>query len=252
MNSFSYELPEDFTRELVSFFTLNNLGQLATLISRCNITYVDLGYAYYAKVKNAIWDTYALDLTIESDKKTISDLKANCSFLKKWIDKFINTSTTGYVIRNIDYIVRNSEIEIKLPKQNGEDFETLHRDISESLAKNEPELVLDRLHTFSVKFFRNICQKHNIDISTKDGKHYPLHNLVGALVKYYDQNNYFESDFSKKAMKMTISLFESYNDIRNNKSFAHDNVLLNRSEAKYVVRTLADTISFINEIENSH
>ena len=60
----------------------------------------------------------------------------------------------------------------------------------------------------------------------------------------------FESDFSKKAMKMSISLFDSYNAICNDRSFAHDNNLLDKREAAYVVKILADTISFIEEIEN--
>ena len=127
----------------------------------------------------------------------------------------------------------------------------LSRDISESLAKNEPELVLDRLHTFSIKFLRDICQKHCIDTSTEDGRKYPIHSLAGSIAKYYEQNNCFKSEFSKKALKMSISLFDSYNAVRNDNSYAHDNDLLNKSEAKYVIRILSDTISFINEIENS-
>ena len=50
---------------------------------------------------------------------------------------------------------------------------------------------------------------------------------------------------------MSISLFDSYNSIRNDKSFAHDNNLLDKREAVYVVKILADTIGFIEEIENS-
>ena len=138
-----------------------------------------------------------------------------------------------------------------LPDKDGEDFETLSRDIYESLAKNEPELVLDRLHTFSFKYIRAICQKYGIETSTKDGQKYPLHSLVGCLAKYYEQHNCFRSELSKKAMKMSISLFDSFNAVRNDNSYAHDNDMLDKSEAKYVVRILADTISFIYEIENS-
>ena len=49
---------------------------------------------------------------------------------------------------------------------------------------------------------------------------------------------------------MSISLFDSYNAIRNDKSFAHDNDLLDKREATYVVKILADTLTFIDEIEN--
>ena len=93
-------------------------------------------------------------------------------------------------------------------------------------------------------------RKYDISVSTQDGKLYPLHNLVGSLAKYYEHNNVFESEFSKKAMRMSISLFDSYNAIRNDKSFAHDNDLLDKREATYVVKILADTLTFIDEIEN--
>ncbi len=46
-------------------------------------------------------------------------------------------------------------------------------------------------------------------------------------------------------------MFDSFNAVRNDNSYAHDNDMLDKSEAKYVVRILADTISFIYEIENS-
>ena len=43
-----------------------SLSYLSQLFSKCNVTYIDLGYAYYAKARNAIWNTCALDFTVES------------------------------------------------------------------------------------------------------------------------------------------------------------------------------------------
>lgn len=138
-----------------------------------------------------------------------------------------------------------------MPENNGEDFETLVHDISDSLVRNEPVLVLDRLHTYSIKYIREICQKHGIPVSADNGDFYPLQSLAGSLVKFYRQNNYFDSEFSEGALKSSISLFDSYNSIRNNQSFAHDNSVLDRDEAAYVVEIVSATLRFINKIEKS-
>ena len=68
--------------------------------------------------------------------------------------------------------------------------------------------------------------------------------------KYYDLNNVFESDFVQQALKMSISTFERYNSIRNNKSYAHDNDVLNKAEATYVVTIITATLTLIHKIEN--
>ena len=249
---YTYVLPDNFQQGIIRFLDLNGKKELANLLKSCKIYYDDLGYAYYAGMRGDNWNKKALDFTIESSESIITNIKRNQKILAEMIQKFIKPSVSGYLVRNIEFIIIESELsaDFSLPEKTGDDFATLYRDIHDALAKDEPVLVLDRLHTFSMKYFRTICQNHGIEVSAPDGQLYPLHSLVGNLTKYYDQNNLFGSDFSKKAMKMSISLFDSYNAIRNDKSFAHDNDLLSKREASYVVRILADTIKFIEEIEN--
>lgn len=71
------------------------------------------------------------------------------------------------------------------------------------------------------------------------------------LAKKYAENKYFESDFVVTSLKMNISIFEKYNSIRNNQSYAHDNDVLNKMEAEFVVKTIANFLCFINKIEES-
>lgn len=250
---FTYEIPENLLQEFTRFLELNGRKELAHLLKGCKLYYEDLGYAYYAGMRGDNWNKKALDFTIEGTESIINRIKPCQRTISDMLQKLLKPSISGYLVRNIDYLVSESEtyIDIALPKETGDDFATLSRDIHDALAKDEPVLVLDRLHTFSMKYFRELCQRHNIEISSQDGQLYPLHNLVGSLVKYYEYNNLYESDFSKKAIKMSISLFDSYNAIRNDKSFAHDNVLLDKREAAYVVKILTDTLAFIDEIENS-
>ncbi|MBE6759623.1 MAG: hypothetical protein E7554_05965 [Ruminococcaceae bacterium] len=51
--------------------------------------------------------------------------------------------------------------------------------------------------------------------------------------------------------KGDISIFEKYNDIRNNNSYAHDNDVLGKAESAYVVAIITSTLTFIHSIEES-
>lgn len=250
---FTYNIPVNLLQELTRFLELNGKKELAQLLKGCKLYYEDLGYAYYAGMRGDNWNKKALDITFEGTENTINKIKPCVRVVADMLQKFLKPSTSGYLVRNIDFLISEADTyaDITLPEGTSDDFATLSRDIRDALAKDEPVLVLDRLHTFSMKYFRELCQRHNIDFSTQDGRFYPLHNLVGCLAKYYEQNDLFESDFSIKAVKSSISLFDSYNAIRNDKSFAHDNDLLNKREAVYVVRILTDTLTFISEIESN-
>ena len=250
---FTYVIPNNLLQGFTRFLELNGKKQLAQLLNGCKLYYDDLGYAYYAGMRGDNWNKRALDFTIEGTENTINTIKTCKKTIAEMLQKFLKPSESGYLVRKIDCLIceTDAKSDIILPKRTGDDFATLSRDIRDALAKDEPVLVLDRLHTFSMKYFRELCQRHNIEVSAQDGQLYPLHNLVGSLVKYYEQNHLFESDFSKKAVKSSISLFDSYNAIRNDQSFAHDNALLDKREAAYVVRILTDTLAFINEIENN-
>ena len=61
----------------------------------------------------------------------------------------------------------------------------------------------------------------------------------------------FQSDFAEQALKMSISTFEKYNSIRNTQSYAHDNAVLNKAEATYVVTVVTATLTLIHKVENS-
>jgi len=57
------------------------------------------------------------------------------------------------------------------------------------------------------------------------------------------------SEFSIQALKKSISIFEKFNDIRNNKSYAHDNDLLTNEELLYAVNCIINMLNFLNYIE---
>lgn len=139
---------------------------------------------------------------------------------------------------------------VELPQKKEETLATLLEDINESLARNHPELVLDRLHTFSAKLLRHICEDNNIAVADSKGNYYPLHSLAGMIRKKYEQMDMFQSGFTVKAIQNSVSLFDEYNAIRNDKSYAHDNEVLDKMEAEFAVKIMADLITFIDKAES--
>ena len=247
---FTYELPSNFNNTLIQFLRQNRRDDVAQAFQRSKYGYDDVGLAYYAGLRGDNWNKRAVDFTFEGSEKDINLLKASNSLLENMIDKALKPSTSGYLVRNIYYFFSNDDFGIVLPEKQGDTFETLSRDIYDALAKGEPVLVLDRLHTYSTRYLREICSKHNIPIDDGSGNYHPLHSLVGMIAKYYKVNNVFQSEFVEQALKMSISTFEKYNTIRNQQSYAHDNEVLNKIEASYVVRVITATLTLLYETEN--
>lgn len=126
-------------------------------------------------------------------------------------------------LRNSVKRLKSAVGPMTLPDKKEDTLRVLLSDIQDSLAKNKPTLVLDRLHTFATKFLRDICIEHGIEVEDQNGKRYALHGLAGKLKKQYEQDELISSSFSLIAIQSSISLFDRYNDIRNDKSYAHDN-----------------------------
>lgn len=125
------------------------------------------------------------------------------------------------------------------------EFERLAKSIRENIGNNEPEISLDHLHTFLVKYFRQLCTKYDLVYS----KETPLHSLLGLYTKYLSHEKKVESEMALSILKYSISILDKYNDIRNNKSFAHDNKLLGYHESKLIFNNISNLIQYINSIE---
>lgn len=140
------------------------------------------------------------------------------------------------IVENIDAIQ---------PNVDDRDFSLLAKAIRESIAKNEPEAALDRLHTFVVRYIRELCDKHSIAYN----KNTPLHSLFGGYIKYLRENKIVESKMTERILNSSISVLEAFNDVRNNQSFAHDNPILNYNESILIFNDIANVVRFIESIE---
>lgn len=139
---------------------------------------------------------------------------------------------------------------VELPQTKEETLQTLLEDIQNSLSRNQPTLVLDRLHTFSTKYLRQICATKGIEVSDSKGIFYPLHSLAGMLRKHYESSSDFQSEFTVLAIQNNIQLFDKFNSIRNNQSYAHDNEILSNIEAVFAIKAMANVLVFIDNVES--
>lgn len=125
------------------------------------------------------------------------------------------------------------------------DFSLLAKMIRESIEQNEPGAALDRLHTYVVKYLRKLCEKHGITA----GKDKPLHSIFGEYIKRIDEQGYIETEMTRRILKTSISLLDAFNPVRNDKTFAHDNPLLNYDESMLIFKNISSLILFVESIE---
>lgn len=137
------------------------------------------------------------------------------------------------------------ELEAISPNSGERDFETLAKSVREAIDRNEPESGLDRLHTFVVRYIRVLCKERGI--STEKAK--PLHSLFGEYVKRLKEQGLIDSDMTERILKSSISTMEAFNRVRNERSFAHDNPLLNYDESLLIFNHVASAIRFIGALE---
>lgn len=143
----------------------------------------------------------------------------------------------GAPVPNIDAIT---------PNTSGRTFESLAKSIRESIDNNEPEAGLDRLHTFVVKFIRELCQRHGISCD----RNKPLHSYFGEYVKFLRDGGYLAADMTERILKSTISILESFNHVRNNQSLAHDNEILGYDESLLIFNNMCAIIRFLEAVED--
>ena len=125
------------------------------------------------------------------------------------------------------------------------DFNLLSENIRKSIEDNQPEVALDRLHTYLVKYIRELCNRHGIKFET----HEALHGIFGKYVKFVLSQGYVKSVMSERILRFSINIIDGFNDVRNSQSFAHDNPILNYDESILIFNSVSATVKFINELE---
>ena len=137
------------------------------------------------------------------------------------------------------------DIEALTPSSASATFGLVAKEVREAIDRNEPEVGIDRLHTFMVKYVRALCSER--DIGTERTK--PLHSLFGEYVKRLGADGLIESEMTERILKSTISTLEAFNKVRNDRSLAHDNPVLSRSESLLIFNHVASVVRFTAALE---
>lgn len=154
----------------------------------------------------------------EQVRKTISRLKSNNS------------------VENINSIK---------PIDNDQNFTLLAESVRKSIEAGKPIEALDRLHTYTMRYARSLCDKYSLQY-TKDE---PLHSVFGKYKNILRENGLVRSAMTHKILGNATQQLEKYNNVRNNESLAHDNELINDNEALLILNSIANLIRFVDEIE---
>lgn len=189
------------------------------------------------KIKKLLNDLIDYQYAIEERKVENQFIEAINEKLFKECRDIVSTIGDDLSAESLDSL---EECEIE-----DESIELLLKSIRDNIENNEPELAIDRMHTFSVKFIRNLCEKYGISCD----RNKPLHSCYGEYIKFLEKNSRIESEMSLKFLKYSISIFDSFNYVRNNQSYAHDNNILNYNESLLVFRSVSAILLFISEIE---
>src|SRR5579862_8289064 len=134
-----------------------------------------------------------------------------------------------------------AESDALVPLSAEKDFEAIAQEVREAINSNKLEKGVDRLHTYTVKFVRSICEKRGITVDREK----PLHSLFGEYIKRLRTLGHLESDMTQRILKSSISILEAFNDVRNNRSLAHDNALLTYDESLLIFNHVAASVRFL-------
>jgi Abortive infection C-terminus len=149
-------------------------------------------------------------------------------------------------IARLEQVTAFAESEALLALGDDRDFERIAQEVRDSINANKLEAGLDRLHTFVVKFVRTLCEKHGLTVDREKA----LHSIFGEYVKRLRSERHLESDMSERILKASISILEAFNDVRNNRSLAHDNKLLTYEESLLIFNHVAASIRFLRSLEH--
>ena len=178
---------------------------------------------------------------------------------EEWTPSTFNSATGNYekprfpddCVKIVDRLKLDSpvpEIEALRPNADDRDFEALARSVKEYIKRNEPETGLDRLHTFMVKYVRNLCKQYGI--TTDRDK--PLHSAFGEYLKKLREAGLIETEMAERILTSNISVLDAFNRVRNDHSQAHDNSVVGYAEALLIFNNIVSLVRYLDALEEKN
>ncbi len=125
------------------------------------------------------------------------------------------------------------------------DLDVVARTVSEAIERAEFVQGLDRLHTFTTKFLRTLCEKQGLVVD----RNKPLHSLFGEYVRSLRSAGHIESKMTEKILSSMHGPLDAFNQVRNDQSLAHDNQLLNEDEALLIFSHVTSALRFVRDLD---
>ena len=125
-------------------------------------------------------------------------------------------------------------------------FNILARAVRAAIETNEPEAGLDRLHTYVTKYVRELAERRGVSVTLTK----PLHSIFGEYIKALKAADLIESEMTIRILKSTISTLEAFNDVRNERSLAHDNPTLGYDESLLIFNHVCCIVRFLRSLED--
>lgn len=189
--------------------------------------------------------------------------KLSLSLLDYWEQRFRLSDPTEEEFKRLYHLKEKSERELltleetptnsfdinvlSVPKLE-DNYKLLKTNIEKSLNDDNPQLVLDRMHTYLTKYFRELCKKHNIDYTDKEN----INVLYSKYINFLKKTDYFESTMTTSIIKIPVKALEKFNMVRNNQSFAHSNDVIGYRESKLIIDFSLLILAYIVDLEKQY
>ena len=186
---------------------------------------------FVARVLRALW-AYRCSLKDFTENDPADEAR-----LTAWLEQFVAELDAASSMQ-IEDAIRNFSDDTTLAK--------LRASIAEDLIAEKPDIALDRVHTYCVKRLRHLLAAKGKPFDTGT----PLDALFGAYGRILKETGAI-SEFALPTLRAQHKLFDGLNQARNKRSLAHDNELLDPSEAQFVIDCTLASLAFIERIEKS-
>jgi hypothetical protein len=110
---------------------------------------------------------------------------------------------------------------------------------------DKPHVALDRLHTYCMKRFAHLIETYKAGVA-------PLDTLTGRVGQYMNElkeSSKIDNPISFSIFRHASFVFDKLNELRNKNSFAHDNDLIRKSEARFIFESVCNILRFIKSTE---
>jgi hypothetical protein len=124
-----------------------------------------------------------------------------------------------------------------------ESLSVLIIEIETRIREDKWQEAIDRLHTYCMKKFRSLLDAKGLPVSQNE----PLHSLAAKYAKTLANDE--SGTLTETILRSSISIFEELNNVRNNKSLAHDNSLIPRREARFAFDAVSAILRYLNARE---